>query len=180
MNQNELMHFGVKGMKWGHHKASPTPSQKRISNAKTEYKLAKKDVKLARKEYSRARRTAFSADRVKKAQDIGYKLGDAELKRIDAKAKYKASKAKSLSKAEKAEFKTYRKEMQKSGIVGSVSDASHNGRSTAIYNHLTIKKGQAYADAINRKVDNIIISQFCTASAVTIGATAVQYYLNNK
>ena len=107
-------------------------------------------------------------------------MRDAEMQMIDKKAKYNASKAKNESKAKKAEFNTYRKEMQKSGIVGSVADERSRGRSESMYNHMKRQKGKEYADAVQKKVQNTSIRRFVTSSAIAVGGAAVTAYLNAK
>lgn len=179
MNQDELMHFGVKGMKWGKRKAAPTASQTRISNAKSAYKTAKTDYKNSIKDYRRSGHGIGinAIERSKKAESNMHK---SEMNMIDAKAKYKAAKAKSADKAEKAEFKTYRKEMQKTGLAGSAADTANGGRSTRLYNEIKAKKGKEYADKVQKKVQNVAVTELAAASVVTIGAAAVNAYLMNK
>ena len=173
MNQNELMHFGVKGMKWGKRKAAPTASQTKISNAKSAYKTAKTDYKNSIKDYRRSGHGIGinAIERSKKAESNMHK---SEMNMIDAKAKYKAA------KAEKAEFKTYRKEMQKTGLAGSAADTANGGRSTRLYNEIKAKKGKAYADKVQKKVQNVAVTEFAAASAVAIGAAVIDTYLMSK
>lgn len=54
MNNNELYHYGVPGMRWGHRKAQPEAYQ-RLGRSRTSYKTAKKQAsaqyKQAKKDY---------------------------------------------------------------------------------------------------------------------------------
>lgn len=167
--KHELYHYGVKGMKWGVRK-------KTYETERNDYRQARKEYKTARKAF---RRSAFGMgiNAIAKAQKAGNNMLTAELKAIDAKAKYKAAKSKDASKAE---FKTYRKEMQKSGLVGSAADVNAGGRSTRMYDHLAETKGKAYADRVQKQVQNVAIAEFATAATVTAGALFVEAYLLNK
>lgn len=180
---DELMHYGVLGMKWGHRKA-PTAHQTRISNAKAAYKTANKDLKTARKEYRKNAglfgQKYVGINGLSKANKAAQKIYNAEMNKISAEAQYKAAKAKTASKAEKAEFNTYRKEMQKSGLVGSAADTQSGGRSTRLYNEISVKKGKKYADKVQKKVQDVAYAEIATAAVVTIGSAAVSGYLSSR
>lgn len=174
MDQNiswndELYHYGVKGMKWGHRK------NPEVESARSAYKSAKKDYKSAQKALKKGYAGINGLSRFRKNES---KVNKSELKMIDAKAKYKASKAKNSDKARKAEFKTYAKEMKKSGLVGSSTDRANNRRSERIYNHLKIQKGKAYADKVQKKVNDTLITEFAVEAAAAVGLSFVSAYLN--
>ena len=101
----------------------------------------------------------------------------ADINTLNAKAKYNAAKSKN---SEKAEFNTYRRAMQKSGLAGSALDTNHGGRSTAIYNELKVKKGKAYADRVQKKVQNVAVTQLVASGVVALGSMAASAYLMNK
>jgi hypothetical protein len=161
---DELYHYGVPGMKWGHRKKS-------YEAERSAYKQAKKDYRAARRDLTAAGYGAFGRKGLKNYKSAEKSANKAELDMIDAKAKYKAAKSKN---SEKAEAKVYRKAMQKSGLVGSAADDQSRGRSTRIYNHLKVSKGKAYADAIEKKVEKRAYANLAASAAVAIGATAVQ------
>lgn len=171
---DELYHYGIPGMKWGHRK------NPQVASARTAYKSAKKDFRKSTKNYRRSAGLGIGINAVSKERKARPKMRNAEMKMIDKKAKYNASKAKNESKAKKAEFNTYRKEMQKSGIVGSVSDERSRGRSESMYNHIKRQKGKEYADAVQKKVQNTSIRRFATSSAIAVGSAAVTAYLSAK
>lgn len=164
VQSNELYHYGVPGMRWGHRKKSYEAERSAYKQAKKSYKAARRDANIA--SYSAIGRSGLK--NFKSAQNRANK---AELDMIDAKAKYKAAKSKN---AEKAEAKVYRKAMQKSGLVGSAADDQSGGRSTRIYNHLKVSKGKEYANAIEKKVEKQAYAGLAASAAVAIGATAVQ------
>lgn len=166
---HELYHYGVKGMKWGVRK-------KTYETERNDYRQARKEYKTARKEYRRSV-YGMGINAINRAKTAESKMQDAELRAIDAKAKYKAAKSKDSAKAE---FKTYRKEMQKSGLAGSAADSNKGGRSTRMYEHLTETKGKEYADRVQKKVQNVAITEFATAATVTAGTLFVEAYLLSR
>lgn len=165
----ELQHHGVKGMKWG--------VRKKYEPERTAYKSAKKELRTVGKEYRRKAMTGIGISRIGRAMDAEKKYNSAELKTIDAKAKLNAAKAKN---SEKAEFNTYRKEMQKSGLVGSAADANSRGRSTRLYDHIKAEKGKEYADAVQKKVQTVAVAQLATAATVAVGSMFVEAYLTGR
>ena len=90
MNNNELIHYGVKGMKWGHHKANPYVTS--MQNARSRYKNNKKQINSA---YTKA---GEAYDRATKGGKISNKKAD---RALDAAADKWASDRKSAKAAYK-------------------------------------------------------------------------------
>jgi hypothetical protein len=168
---DELYHYGVPGMKWGHRKA--------YAAEKDAYRKSKKDVKAAGKAYRKSVRgfRGFGIEGIRRATAAESKFNDADINRVNAKAKYKAAKSKNSAKAE---FNTYRKEMQKSGLVGSAADRNSGGRSTKLYENIKATKGKAYADKVQKKVENVAVKQLVGAVTVAVGASVVSGILQAK
>ena len=169
---NELYHHGVLGMKWGHRK-SPE-----VTSARNNYQRAKQ----AQRDVYRSTfgRTAFGGAGITRINNYNSAMksrAKADINTMNAKAKYNAAKSKD---SEKAEFNTYRRAMQKSGLAGSELDINNGGRSTAIYNELKVKKGKAYADRVQKKVQNVAVTELVASGVVALGSMAAQAYLLNK
>ena len=170
-SRDELMHYGVPGMKWGHRKAS-------YESERNAYKQAKKNFREARRDASISSWSAFGRKGLKNYKSAEKRMDKAEFDMIDAKAKYKAAKAKTSEKAEKAAAKVYRKEMAKSGLVGSAADDASRGRSTKLYNHLKTQKGKEYADAIEKKVEKQAYTTLAASAAVAVGSIVLSSMLS--
>ena len=169
---NTLYHHGVKGMKWGHRKASAE---------RAAYKSARKQWRKESKTYNRQAYTAVGMKRLNALNKQEKKVQNLELKTISAKAKYNAAKkGDNKEKAAKAEMKTYVKEMSKSGLVGSAADKMSGGRSERLYNDIKVKKGKKYADAVMKKTQNRAIATIAGSAAVVVGANVVSAILANK
>lgn len=169
---NVLCHYGVPGMKWGRRKANPA-----VASARQNYKSAKKDLRTAAKEQRRVGYTAIGIKGLEKYNKAEAKTQKADLKTMNAKAQYKAAKSKN---AQKAELKTYTREMYKSGLPGSAADRMQGGRSTRIYNDLKAKKGKAYADKVAKKVQNQSVAGLATAATVAVGSAFISAYLEMR
>ena len=169
-SNNELMHYGVPGMKWG----------KRKSPEYDAYKQSKKDFRREAKNYRKKTRFAFGIEGIKRGNEALKSYQKKEMDMIDAKAKYKASKAKDKIKATKAEQKTYVNAMLRSGLPGSAADASSANRSTAIYNSISKKKGKKYADAIAKRAQRTLVRNVVTSTVVAVGSTVALNILADR
>ena len=163
VHTDEMYHYGIPGMKWGHRRSGPK------YQAKVEYKQAKKEYRKARRGTIIPTLTGVGIKGIARAKQARSVKNKADMKRLNAKIKYKTVGIKDPNKAAKKEMKMYTKEMYKTGLPGSASD---NGRSTRIYNTIKAKKGKTYADKIQKKVQNKAVRQLVGSGVVLLG-TAV-------
>lgn len=169
-----LCHYGVPGMKWGV-KKSPEYRTNR-ANAKAGVKQAKQQLRAAR----RSKGGYVGIKGLARARKKQQAIDAASMNLINKKAAYAASKKTNAKAAEKAEFKTYRKEMQKSGLVGSAADSYSGGRSTKLYDNIKTQKGKEYADKIHKSVQNHAVAAIAGSTAVFVGSTVAQAMLNRR
>ena len=189
---NELMHYGILGMKWGHRKAQSTSAAyNKMRNAKSAYKTSKSAYKTAIKESKKAYRkmhnrsanhpiatnfTKKGRAKYEKAFDDYY---DAEKNKRnkrteyrDAKKEYKQAKA---DRKEKIESQT--KELNKKASFGE----------KLIYNNATRRKAAKYIVDNNMSVSEATkkaqgYARRKTAAMIAFyGASAVAHnYAMNK
>lgn len=173
---DELYHHGIKGQKWGIRKyQNADGSLTAAGKARYNLKEAKRDYK---KTLKRAR-NGFGIKGIEKSTKARKELEGKRLKYIDAKAK------KAALKSEKKEFNTYVKEFRKTGLKGSAADEwskgyGKEGKSTSLYKHLKAKKGKAYADKVEKKVQGKLIRDIAVGTTVSVGSLAASYYLSKK
>lgn len=180
---DEIMHYGVKGMRWGHRKKyyNDDGSLNARGQARQDYKDARKATRQANREFKRSSYTAIGMKGLDKYRSAEKNAHDAALRELDAKAKYNASKQKTQAKADKAELKTYAKAMAKTGLAGSYNDTKSGGKSSRIYDNLQATKGKEYADRVAKRVQNRAFATIATAAVVTVGSQFVaDYYMNNR
>lgn len=164
-----ICHYGVLGMKWGVRK------DPRTSAAKTRYKNAKKDYrKAARKQNIYP---GFGVEGIKKAQRLESDANKKYLDRVQSEVNYKKAKADKINK-ERAEYKTYRRNMKRTGLPGSYADRQSGGKSTLLYNNISAKKGKTYADNIQKDLQKTYTKTLIGSGLVTAGILAADVYLN--
>ena len=187
-NTDELYHYGVLGMKWGHRK-SPEINRAMDNYNRAKGRVAAESANLRRKGLKIIAGTANTAynkkamssynNAKKNQQRSGYKV-------VDAMAKYKydkvLKKTGDKNKAEKASIKVHTKAMAKGfhGLPGSISDYQSGGQNTKYISHLTAVKGKKYAAKVEKKYKNRLVTQFATAAAVSAGAYAYSLYRLSK
>lgn len=182
-----LAHHGIKGQKWGRRRyqnedgslTSEGRARYGLSEYKSQYRNAYKDYKNKQKAANRAAYTAFGRTRIAEAERLQKAADKARYKAIDAKAAYKVAKAKP-GREDKAEMRVYRRAMQRTGIRGSALDISSDRASSKLYDHITTKKGKEYADQVEKRVQNVVVSTLVGATAVSIGSALVSAYMLNR
>lgn len=182
-HSDELTHYGIPGMKWGHHKSAA-------------YKSAKTNYKKAKKQYFKTRVTNFGSqlrNDVLRKSEYDTKSGKrvmtrqrddnkAYINKINTKAKLKSISTKKTNKLgyNKAEFNAYVKGLNKSGIPNSLADRIESGRGTDLYKSITRKKGKAYADAVLSKTSNQKLNAVVGGALVAVGLQVTKHYIKNK
>jgi len=185
---DELYHYGVPGMKWGHRKSAS------VMSARSAYKQARKDLRKAKVKKFFSKSTYLAGyDNVQKNKQAKKNIKQlvknrekAAFKAIDAQAKYaydkKLAKTGNKAKAEKASMKVHAKAMSKSkygsGLPGSSADKGKGN--TRYYEHMAATKGKKYANAVEKKYKNKILRDVAGGAAVLVGSLAVEAYIRAK
>ena len=124
IHDDELMHYGVPGMRWGHRKAQP------VSAERSRYKSAKENYKKANRDYSKAYDKAYnySSTHPVSQWSNGHKKAEADRRWSDAYNKGKrANQAKLEYKQAKKEYKQtdeYKTKQNKALKIGAAASAS--------------------------------------------------------
>ena len=102
IHDDELMHYGIPGMRWGHRKVQP------VSAERSRYKSAKENYKKANRDYSKAYDKAYNYSSTHPVSQWrnGHKKAEADRRWSDAYNKGKrANQAKLEYKQAKKEYK---------------------------------------------------------------------------
>lgn len=182
---DELCHYGVPGMKWGHRKSQS------VMSARSAYKSASKDLRKAKvkKFFSKENWVAGYDNNIKskkteaKIKKLKANKEKAAFNYIDKQAKYaydkKMAKTGNKYQAEKASMKVHAKayDKGKGGLAGSVSDNKSGGANTRYHKHLMATKGKQYAQEVERKYSKKLTKQLVGTAAVAAGLYATAFYL---
>ena len=174
---DELMHYGVPGMKWGHRKALPTSSiRQRFDSAKSNYKSAKKAYNKA---FNKA--SNYSSNHA-----IGQFTNKKKVAEADKRWNDAINKADKVNKAQ-AEYKKA-KQARKSAIKNTYKsiDKKTSFGERLVYNDATRKKAAKYvvdnnmslADANKRAKKDAWINTAIIGGA--IGAASIASIYMNK
>lgn len=170
--EQELMHYGVKGMRWGKRSRRPqlekSETRRKLDATKTKKKAAYKEFSKAYDDYARNPFNGYT----KKGQQKGNLMVEKAQKYHEVNAEYKTAK-----RDRKAKIKSEFNKMQ--------SEASLKDRVT--YNNATRKKAAKYvvdnnmsiADA-KKRANKEAIRNTAVLLAVYGGASAVSLYKMNK
>jgi hypothetical protein len=177
-HMNELQHYGVKGMKWGHRKKYPTSEiRKKYDSAKSEYKSAKK-------EYNRAYNKAHSYS---SRHPVSQWAGGKSQKIADAKWDHAIEKAKTTNEAHlkyrnakrerNSQIKETHKQINKNSSLGNkivFNDATRRlAAKYVVDNDMSMADAQSRANKDAVRNTAIILG---TLGAVSLG----NLYLKNK
>ena len=123
MNNNEIYHYGVPGMKWGHRKEVPVTNS--VSAARSRMQKAKNNKKLASKNFNKAYRHDNSLIRRLQFDKEDNKRSSKELERAAEKSynadkEYKKAKKayKAVKKYEKQSIKDIKAKYSKEYLSG--------------------------------------------------------------
>lgn len=205
MENNELMHYGVKGMKWGHRKNyyGSSGDKYRASNGVTVGAPKNAGVAAFRKvQGSKAGGAAIKG--IAKANTAIYGRGKnkASMKRIEERTRketdavreanqaHKQAKAKLKAevKAEKKQFKKDVKNYKKNiGVIDIQGDKDGNllitSRTSTLHNSLVAKKGKAYADKVvntyEKQQKRKTVAMLAGGAALMLGSAYVDSLMSN-
>lgn len=167
---DELMHYGVPGMKWGHRKSLPTSSLKnKVDSAKTDYKNAKKAFNKSFNDAYKHRAAAYSFSKERrKANDVRWAKNWADANKLEtAKTTYKKAKSE-----RKQKIKDTYKSLNKSASLGEKLTYNNATRKKAVKyvvdNGMTVEKAKSRANKDAIRNTGAMLAVYGTVAAASL------------
>ena len=158
---DELYHYGIPGMKWGHHKyvssysKSYNNASNRLDSAKDNYKNSKgKDRKIAKQEYKKAK-NAYKTKRKDEINDLSYRLYNKHVPDTPY-VPFAGSATMNLKTYKKAAKKMVDRGMDEKSAVKSARRSSMVGAGASIAAGILYRNRNAIKDKAVKAVDNRI------------------------
>lgn len=177
IHDDELMHYGIPGMRWGHRKREAKKSYRDATNkAFSKYEKGILDIE---KGYKRGQ--MLSKEDLARESKV-----ESDYQKSVSKAKSDYKQAKAKIKADKKEYKKDVKSLRKTFGIGDVNLYNDQGlmigrvnATMAAHNELVSKKGKDYADKALKTARNQSVATIAASAAVMVGASVCSVYLDD-
>ena len=169
-NPDELIHYGIPGMKWGHRKSLPTSSlRNQVDSAKTTYKNAKKAFNKSFNDAYKHRAEAYSFSKERrKANDARWAKTQVDANKLNsAKADYKKAKLE-----RKQKIKNTYKSLNKSASLGEKLTYNNATRKKAakyvVDNGMTVEQAKSRANKDAIRNTGAILAAYGTVAVASL------------